>query len=423
MPTALFGFGQFSFRYLHGLRTHGKQTEYVRERNRIKISMESSMKEKQTGIKRDANFELLRIVAMIMIVSLHYWGKSNYLDNVTVGTPGFYLAWFIESCCIPAVNCYVLLTGYFMCEKKFKPGRVIRIWLQVLEYSVIIYFVCCGFGLDSFSGPGLLKSFLPVTNETYWFATKYLLLLFVSPFLNLLLEKCNRVRLTVLCVCLFTLFSLLPSVFYLKDWLDISGGYSLLWFVCLYVFGAAVRKTDYSYLRSKGKCLGGYFASVFLIFAVKTILGLVVYRTGEDISYARVLYQYNFVLTLSAAVFLFGFFKNLKIHSKAAGRIVMFLSPATFGVYLLHLNVYSTKWFFRSILHPEKISNVWLLFVQYLVVVLAVYLLCTMVEKIRLILLENNPLMRKVFEGADRLYEKILKKMLSREEADGKDAS
>ena len=89
MPTALFGFGQYSFRYLHGLRTHGKQTEYVRERNRIKISMESSMKEKQTGIKRDANFELLRIVAMIMIVSLHYWGKSNYLDNVTVGTPGF----------------------------------------------------------------------------------------------------------------------------------------------------------------------------------------------------------------------------------------------------------------------------------------------------------------------------------------------
>ena len=122
------------------------------------------MAENNVQTKRETNFELLRIVAMIMIVSLHYWGKSGYLDRVTVSSPGFYVAWFSESCCICAVNCFVLLTGYFMSEKRFKPSRVIRIWLEVLEYSVILYLVSVATRLGSFSNSDFIKCFFPLTN-------------------------------------------------------------------------------------------------------------------------------------------------------------------------------------------------------------------------------------------------------------------
>ena len=61
--------------------------------------------------KRQSNFELLRIVAMFMIIALHYlvkgnvaapWSESRTLVN--------YTAWLVEAFCIVAVNCYVLLS-------------------------------------------------------------------------------------------------------------------------------------------------------------------------------------------------------------------------------------------------------------------------------------------------------------------------
>ena len=358
--------------------------------------------------KREMNFELLRIIAMVMVVTLHYWGKTGFLDKVPASEPGFYVAWFFESCCICAVNCYVLLTGFFMCEKKFKISRVLRIWLQVLEYTVILYLVSCLAGMNSFEAAGVKKSLLPITNETYWFMTKYIFLLILSPFINLLIENCDRLRLKVLCISLFAVFSVLPSVFHYTDFLNLSRGYSLPWFVCLYIFGAYIRKFGVPFFSSKGKCLAGYLISILCIYVPRVIFGLLKCYADKEYGYAKVLYNYNFVFTLLSALFLFGLIKNMAIKSSAVGRVIAFLAPATLGVYLLHLNDYSVKWFFRGILRPERIGNPGLLIAHSLFVILAVYLLCAMAEKIRLWIFEANPLMKKVFQWTDRTFDKIL---------------
>lgn len=41
--------------------------------------MDGTMEERYMQSKRQANFELLRIVAMLMIIVLHYLNKSNLL--------------------------------------------------------------------------------------------------------------------------------------------------------------------------------------------------------------------------------------------------------------------------------------------------------------------------------------------------------
>lgn len=46
---------------------------------------------------RQTNFELLRIISMAMIISLHYLGKGEILNNVHIGTTSYYFAWIIES--------------------------------------------------------------------------------------------------------------------------------------------------------------------------------------------------------------------------------------------------------------------------------------------------------------------------------------
>ncbi len=102
-----------------------------------------------TGNKRLANFELLRIVAMLMIISLHYlvkgWAATPF-PFVAKDDPVGTFAWLIEAFCIVAVNCYVLISGYFCVESVWKPGRVVSLLCQVLFYSLLtpVILLLCG---------------------------------------------------------------------------------------------------------------------------------------------------------------------------------------------------------------------------------------------------------------------------------------
>ena len=75
--------------------------------------------------KRIASIELLRILAMMMVVMLHYLSKGELLTPLTeeFGT-GAYVTWLLEAFSIVAVNVYMLISGYFLVESGFKVGRL-----------------------------------------------------------------------------------------------------------------------------------------------------------------------------------------------------------------------------------------------------------------------------------------------------------
>ena len=65
---------------------------------------------------RQSNLELLRILSMCGIVFIHYVG-AELGGAVIVGTfPSFswFFVHFFSSFFIPLVNCFVLISGYFM---------------------------------------------------------------------------------------------------------------------------------------------------------------------------------------------------------------------------------------------------------------------------------------------------------------------
>ena len=45
------------------------------------------------------NIQLLRIVLMLMIVSLHYLGHGQIITSVNIGTFNFYLVFILKSLC------------------------------------------------------------------------------------------------------------------------------------------------------------------------------------------------------------------------------------------------------------------------------------------------------------------------------------
>lgn len=91
------------------------------------------------GKKRQANFELLRMTAMLMVVAMHFLSHTGGLPEAgqMPGARGT-AAVLAESFCIVAVNVYVLISGYFLSESGFSLKRLLRLLLQVLFYTLLI---------------------------------------------------------------------------------------------------------------------------------------------------------------------------------------------------------------------------------------------------------------------------------------------
>ena len=70
-------------------------------------------------MKRKANYELLRIVSMMMIVCLHLLDKGGLLtpygadqSNLSDMTVFEHLRWLLEALCVMSVNAYILVSGF-----------------------------------------------------------------------------------------------------------------------------------------------------------------------------------------------------------------------------------------------------------------------------------------------------------------------
>lgn len=92
--------------------------------------MENVLENKEEMVKvkkRNIGLDCLRIISMIMIVFLHYLSKGGLLR--AENTSGIYhiIYYFIEALSIIAVNCYVLISGYFLIRSKFRWKKVLQL--------------------------------------------------------------------------------------------------------------------------------------------------------------------------------------------------------------------------------------------------------------------------------------------------------
>ena len=74
---------------------------------------------------RNSNMELLRIVSMLMVLSLHYLLFGNVLSRSTVGGAAYYACWTVEAIGHISVDCYMLISGYFLSRKQFTSRRIL----------------------------------------------------------------------------------------------------------------------------------------------------------------------------------------------------------------------------------------------------------------------------------------------------------
>lgn len=327
--------------------------------------------------KRQANFELLRIVAMFMIIILHYlvkgWVATPFPFAVEEHPAGV-VAWLVEAFCIVSVNCYVLISGYFLVKAAWRPGRIAALLAQVLFYSLLIPVLLIWSGTVSMRDMDVydwLGFIVPLGTEHYWFATAYLGMYLFAPLLAAGIEKMQKRNLQILIALLLAFFSLEKTVLPVYLATD-RYGYDFGWFLCLFVVAGYIRLYGIPWLEKQSHAVGGYTLSCLLIWLLSLISNTLGSKIETFTSYANMLYNYNHLLCLTGAVSFFYVFKNMRMKEGRFAEMVRKLAPYTFGVYLLHEHIL-VRYEWMQWLGVEKVAESFLFVPHMILCVLAVY--------------------------------------------------
>ena len=289
-----------------------------------------------------ANMELLRILAMCMVVTLHYLGKGGLLSGreEAVSTIGV-LSWVLEAFAIVAVNAYVLLSGYFLTDTGFHLKRLLSLLCQVLFYSIGIPVLMVAFGFlkgGELTIYQLIQYVFPVNMAHYWFVTAYVLMYLFTPVLNAGVKVMSKVQLKVTIVLLIIAVSLSKTILPFALETD-NEGYDVLWFLCLYLVAAYIRLYGIAFFSSMKKSLLTYLGVSIATCSLAGILLMVSRRTNSFENFVMGSYDYNHILPLAGAVALFYVFYHITLKDNVFSRFLCKISPYTLGVYLLHEHI------------------------------------------------------------------------------------
>ncbi len=349
--------------------------------------------------KRQANFELLRIVAMLMVIVLHYLNKGYLLSAYTADRSAVnYAAHLAEAFCIVAVNCYVLLGGYFLVESAWKPGRVVSLAAQILFYSVFVPVALILTGVvpaGELSVYDWLNYLLPVETEHYWFATAYLVMYLFAPFLAEGARRMEKRTLQVIIGILLFYFSVWKSVVPVTLPTD-RYGYDYGWFLCLFLVAAYIRLYGCPALERKRNAALLYAGMGLAVFLVSAGAGMLAGKAEALAYYTDMPTTYNHILCLAGAVGLFMFFKDISLPEGRAAAWVRRLAPYTFGVYLLHEHIL-VRYAWVQWLKVDAVKGSWLFVPHMAGCVLLVYAAGTAVDFMR----------QRIFEGVRFIVKRL----------------
>lgn len=318
---------------------------------------------------RLSNFELLRIISMCGIIAIHYLAGhlGGMAENATFPNFEWFLSQFISSVACPLVNCFVLISGYFLVRKKvFGIRKVVDLLLITAFYGVIGYGIGAFMGVIPITVKGLLYAFFPFFEGKRWFVETYIILILLCPFINRIINGIDKKSFQILLTIQIFLFSLWYSVGLSSPILD--DGYGIINFITLYLLGAYYRlygSETFLWKLNKKKLFAGYILCSIMTF----VLSYFIYPFG-----------YSFITNIVGAVFLFLFFAKVQI---GCNKKVNVISEAAFDVYFVHSDAYTSRLLIYELLQGKLfIGSVWII-PHLLISIIILYLFGMIMFKMR----------------------------------------
>ena len=357
--------------------------------NNINCVTMSEKETKSTGFlgggTRSSNLELFRIITMLVIIAHHYVVNSGLTsiicDSSSLSAIDYFLlifGWGGKT----GINCFVLITGYFMCTSKITALKYGKLVGTLYFYKILFFLIFWLSGYSTFSAKAFLKMMFPFFTVRDNFTACFLLFYLFIPFINKLLHALTeKEHLILMALCLF-IYTILPS------FTKANVGYNYVtWFIVLYIIASYIRLYPKQIFEGTGKwglLTAGAVASSWMSVITLAWIGN---RFGKtQIAYFFVS-DSNKILAVITALCAFLFFKNLKIRQS---RFINTLAASAFGVLLIHANSDTMRqWLWRDVLKNVEWYHTPWIYLHTIGSVLGVYIVCTVIDMVRRYLLEK----------------------------------
>lgn len=277
-------------------------------------------------MNRQSNIELLRIIAMFMILGLHvnFLALDKPYAEEILSTPmQSFMRILCENFCIVGVNVFVLISGWFGIH--FKTKGICSFIFQCLFFSLIVFIAFAATGQVEINRINIMSAFLLYKNA-YWFVWAYLFLYILAPVLNGFIDNANRgtvKRVIILFFAIQTITFIFTSTGFTK------AGYSPLSFIGLYLLARYYR------LHQQNNCKYIYLGIYLLCTLCNTLIYFIpAYMGHNNETILSISNAYTNPLNIIGALSLLLFFTKIDIKS----RFINWVASSCFAVYLFHMH-------------------------------------------------------------------------------------
>lgn len=321
---------------------------------------------------RNSNIELYRIIVMILIVAHHYVvhsGIVTYIGN-ELGSAKSIILLILGCWGKTGINCFVLISGYYLCNKGITLRKWLKLYFEVFFYYVVIYFSFVISGYEVFSWKECINSILPIWDLSTGFISCYLVFFFFIPFVNMLINNMvekQHLLLIVLCLGMYSIWGSIPYV-------NVSLNY-VSWFAVIYVIGAYIRLYPKELYRKH---------SLWCILTIGSIIvsGLVIVVLSKiGINGTFFLADSNKALAVIVAVCSFIWVVNLPVRYN---KLINIIGGSTFGVLIIHTSCDAMlKWLWIDVLKTPLMYETPYYFIHMTLSTIGVFASCCVIDIIR----------------------------------------
>lgn len=349
---------------------------------------------------RNSNLELYRIIVMILIVMHHYVVNSGVIQEVRnepfAGNSIFMTIFGLWG--KTGINCFVMITGWFMCTSHISIKKFLKLVFQVEFYCLVFDAIFVFSGYEHFSLK-TIRHIFPLWSIGNGFTGAFIYFYLLIPFLNLLIHNLTKSQHAILTMMLLSMYTLLTS----------SGMYSVVfnyitWFSVLFILMSYIRKYGFPITITHRQW--GYLSLLMIFISLLSVFIIQYVSVVVDKSLPSWYFvsDSNKIFALLTALCSFMWFKDLNIKYN---KFINIVGSSTFGVLLIHANSDTMRqWLWRDTLQNAKVFYTNYYAIHAIISCLAIFAVCIFIDQLRIRYIEA-PLFRWIDEKYGEKFKKI----------------
>lgn len=278
------------------------------------------------------------------------------------------------------INCFLLITGYFMCTSKISIRKFIKLMFWIYFYNIVVYIIFLITDYETLSPVRLVQLLSPVWGFNVNFTSCFIGFWLTIPFWNILIHNMTKRQHEILLFLLLGMYTFLGSV----PKFGIAMNY-VTWFGIVYLISSYLRLYPHPIMSKKKLWMIVTFASIFLAVCSMVVMSYLFGFKGPQFFVS----DSNKIFAVVVAVSSFLWFKNMNI---GYSKVINAIGASTFGVLLIHANLDAMRqWLWKDTvdcighyaLPPLQLT------LYIISAVLIIFIVCTAIDRLRFNLIEK----------------------------------